>query len=59
MVRLYSGQLILKAPIMTAADDKKCYTFLNFRKKHTQEMIFHENRLPAKDSHEINLNCYL
>ena len=40
---------------MTAADDKVCYTFLNFRKKHTQEMIFHENRLPAKDSHEINL----
>ena len=37
-----------KAPIMTAADDKLCDTFLNFRKKKQQEMIFHENRLPAK-----------
>ena len=37
-----------KAPIMTAADDKFCDTFLNFRKKQQQEMIFHENRLPAK-----------
>ena len=38
-----------KAPIMTAADDKFCDTFLNFRKKNKQqEMIFHENRLPAK-----------
>ena len=38
---------------MTAAENKFCDTFLKFR-----EMIFHENCLPAKDSHEIYLNCY-
>ena len=37
-----------KAPIMTAADNKFCDTFLNFEKKQQQEMIFHENRLRAK-----------
>ena len=31
VVRLYFGQLILKAQIMTAADDNFCDTFLNFR----------------------------
>ena len=36
---------------MTAADDKFCNIFLNFRK--IEGMIFHENRLPADDSHEI------
>ena len=50
VVRLYFGQLILKAQIMTAADDKFCDTFLKFR-----EIIFHENLLPAKDSHERTL----
>ena len=49
-----SSALILKAPIMTAADDKFCDIFLNFRK--IEGMIFHENRLPAEDSHEI---CHL
>ena len=42
--------LTLKAPI-TTADDKFCDIFPNFRKK---GMIFHENRLPADDSHEIS-----
>ena len=43
--------LTLKAPIMTAVDDKFYdIFFLNFEKK---SMIFHENRLPADDSHEI------
>ena len=53
-------------PITTAADDKFCDIFPNFRKK--KGMIFHE---PADDSHEIlylicnfwkeqeNLNCRL
>ena len=41
--------LILKAPIITAADDKSCDIFSNFRKK---GMILHENRLPADDSHD-------
>ena len=44
---------------MTAADDKFCNIFPNFRK--IQGMIFHENRLPADDSHEIScliLFCY-
>ena len=44
--------LTLKAPITTAVDDKFCDVFFNFRKK--QDMIFHENRLPADDSHEIS-----
>ena len=42
----------LKAQIMTAADDKFFNILSNFRKK--QGMIFHENRLPADDSHEIS-----
>ena len=41
--------LTLKAPITTAADDK----LSQFRKKKIG-MIFHENRLPADDSHEIS-----
>ena len=49
---------------MTAADDKFCDIFLNFKKK--KGMIFHENRLPAK-SYLIccfqkggkTLNCHL
>ena len=42
--------------ITTAADNKFCNIFLNFRKK---VMIFHENRLPADDSHKISyLICY-
>ena len=48
--------LTLKVPNMTAADDKFCIIFLSFRKK--KGMIFHENRLPADDSHEICLICY-
>ena len=49
--------LTLKAPITTAADDKFCDIFPNFRNK--LDMIFHENRLPADDSHEISyLICY-
>ena len=42
------AQLNLKASITTAADDKFCEIFPNFRKKLC--MIFHENRLPD-DSH--------
>ena len=38
--------------LTTAADDKFCDIFHNFRKK--EGMIFHENRLPADDSHEIH-----
>ena len=37
---------------MTAADDKFCGIFSNFRQKYG--MIVHENRLPADDSHEIS-----
>ena len=49
--------LALKAPIMTAADDKFYDNFPNFRPK--KGMILHENRLPADDSHEIScLICY-
>ena len=40
------GILTLKAPIPTAADDKFCDIFSNFRKK--KGTIFHENRLPAE-----------
>ena len=36
---------------MTAADDKFYNIFPNFRKK---GMVFHENRLPSDDSHEIS-----
>ena len=51
------GYLTLKAPNTTAAEDKFCDIFSNFRKKYG--MIFHENRLPADDSHEIScLICY-
>ena len=49
--------LTLKAPITTAADDKFCDIFPIFRQK--LGMIFHKNRLPADDSHEISyLICY-
>ena len=41
-----------KASITTAADDILCDIFLNFRKQ--WGTIFHENRLPADDSHEIS-----
>ena len=46
--------LTLKAPITTAADDKFCEIFPNFQKK---GMIFHENCLPADNSHEIS--CFI
>ena len=50
--------LTLKEPITTAADDKFCDIFSNFRKE--EGIILHENRLPADDSHEISyLICYL
>ena len=53
----HAKELTLKAPITTAADDKFCDIFPNFRQK--KGMIFHENRLPADDSHEIScLICY-
>ena len=41
-----------KAPITTAADDKFCDIFTNFRQK--KGMILHVNCLPADDSHEIS-----
>ena len=44
--------LTLKVLIMTAADDKICDIFPNFRQK--WGMILHENRLPADDSCEIS-----
>ena len=50
-------QSLLKAPITTAEGDKFCDIFFNF------SMIFHEDRLPGEDSHEISKNscliCYL
>ena len=52
IVTIIFDNLTLKAPITTAADDKFCNIFLNFRKK--IRLIFHENRLPADDSHEIS-----
>ena len=49
--------LTLKEPITTAADDKFCDVFPNFRQK--EGMIFHENCLSAEDSHEQScLICY-
>ena len=49
--------LALKEPITTTGDDKFCDIFPTFLQK--QGMIFHENRLPADDSHEIScLICY-
>ena len=39
-------------PITTAAEDKFCDIVPNFLKK--KGMIFHENCLPADDSHEIS-----
>ena len=51
------SELTHKAAITTAADNKFCDIFPSFRQK--QGMIFHENRLPADDSHEIScLICY-
>ena len=49
--------LTLKAPITTAADNNFFLTsFLVFDKN---KMIFHENHLPADDSHEIScIICY-
>ena len=50
-------ELTLKAPITTVAAIKFCNIFLNFQKK--QGMIYHENCLPADNSHEIScLICY-
>ena len=43
--------ITFKVPITTAADNKYCYIFSNFREK--KGMIFHEKRLSADDSHEI------
>ena len=43
--------LTLEASITTAADDKFCEIFPNYKKK---GMVFHENHLPADDSHEIS-----
>ena len=37
---------------MTAADDKFCDIFPNFQQK--KGTIFHENCLPADNSHEIS-----
>ena len=48
-------RLTLWGPITTAADDKSCDII--FEKK--KDMILHENRLPAENSHEIScLICY-
>ena len=44
--------LTLRVPITTAADDKFCNIFTIFQKK--IRYVFHENRLPADDSHEIS-----
>ena len=53
----FPALLALKTPITTAADNKFCNIFPNFRKK--LGMVFHENCLPADDSHEIScLICY-
>ena len=50
------NELTLKGPIRTAADHKFCYIFPNLKKI---GMIFHENCLPADNSHEIScLICY-
>ena len=50
-------RLTLKAPITTAADDNFCDIFPSFRQK--QGMKFHENHLPADDSHEMScLICF-
>ena len=51
MFKIMTEQLTLKAPITTAADGKISNIFPNFKKK---GIIFHENRLPADDSHEIS-----
>ena len=51
-VKIQKIKLTLKAPITTAADDKFWDIFPNLRKK--SGMIFHENRLPADNSHEIS-----
>ena len=55
MIAIIHYNLTLKAPITTAADDKLCDTFLIFPKK--LGMIFHENCLPADNSHEIS--CFI
>ena len=50
--------LTIKAPITTAPDENKNATFFSIFEKN-KSMIFHENRLPADDSHEIScLVCY-
>ena len=47
----------MSSAFTTAADDTFCDIFLNFRKE--LGMIFHENFLPADNSHEIScLICY-
>ena len=50
--KIIISPLTLNASITTAADDKFCNIFPNFRQK--KGMILHENRLPADDSHEIS-----
>ena len=58
----HSDSLTLIAPITTAADDKFCDIFANFQRIanfRKKGMMFHENRLPADDSHEISFFiCY-
>ena len=55
-LELAGKELTHKVPITTAADGNFCRIFPNFQKK---SMIFHENRLPSDDSHELScLICY-
>ena len=49
--------LALKVPITSAADDKFCDIFAYFRIK--QGIIFHENHLPAEDSHEMSFRIVI
>ena len=57
MPPLGENMLTLKAPITTAADNKFCNIFPNFRQK--SGMILHENCLPADNSDVIScLICY-
>ena len=66
VVRLLDGSTIdrdasyiltLKAPITTAADNRICDIFPNFRQN--KGMILNKNRLLEDDSHEISCHiCY-
>ena len=55
LLQHYMNSMILthKAQITTAIDDTFCDIIPKFRKKISHD-IFHENRLPADDSHEIS-----